>query len=47
MPARGLQILEQEHGELSEDIITEYFHVSTEAAGYRLELYNDRKKELL
>lgn len=47
MPARGLQILEQQHGELSEDIVTEYFHVSSEAAGYRLELYNDRKRELL
>ena len=47
MPARGLQILEQEHGELSPDIIVEHFHVSAEAAGYRLELYNDRKKELL
>ena len=47
MPAGGLQILEQEHGELSPDIIVEHFHVSVEAAGYRLELYNDRKKELL
>ena len=47
MPAQGLQILEQQHGELSEDIVTEHFHVSSEAAGYRLELYNDRKKELL
>ena len=47
MPARGLQILEQQHGELSEGIVTEHFHVSTEAAGYRLELYDDRKKELL
>ena len=46
MPARGLLILEQEHGELSPDIIVEHFHVSAEAAGYRLELYNDRKKEL-
>ena len=47
MPVQGLVILEQEHGELSPDIIVEHFHVSTEAAGYRLELYNDRKKELL
>ena len=47
MPARGLLILEQEHGELSPDIIVEHFHVSAEAAGYRFELYNDRKKELL
>ena len=47
MPARGLRILEQEHGELSEDIVTEHFHVSSEAAGYRLELYDDRKDQLL
>ena len=47
MPAQGLLILEQEHGELSPDIIVEHFHISAEAAGYRLELYNDRKKELL
>ena len=47
MPAGGLHILEQQHGELSEGIVTEHFHVSTEAAGYRLELYDDRKKELL
>ena len=47
MPARGLLILEQEQGELSPDTVTEHFHVSTEAAGYRLELYNDRKEQLL
>ena len=47
MPARGLLILEQEHGELSPAIIAEHFHVSDEAAGYRLELYNDRKEQLL
>ena len=47
MPARGLLILEQEHGELSQDIITEHYHVSAEAAGYRIELYNDRKEQLL
>ena len=47
MPAQGLLILEQEHGELSPDIVVEHFHVSAEAAGYRLELYNDRKKQLL
>ena len=47
MPAAGLLVLEQEHGELSPDIIVEHFHVSDEAAGYRLELYNGRKKELL
>ena len=47
MPARGLVILEQEHGELTPAIIAEHFHASDEAAGYRLELYDDRKKELL
>jgi len=47
MPAQGLQILGQEHGELSPDIIVEHFHVSAEAARYRLQLYDDRKKELL
>ena len=47
MPARGLLILEQEHGELSPATIVEHFHVSAEAAGYRLDLYNDRKMELL
>ena len=47
IPARGLLILERKHGELSPAIIAEHFHVSTEAAGYRLELYNDRKEQLL
>ena len=47
MPARGLLILDQEHGELSTALVTEHFRVSAEAAGYRLELYNNRKKELL
>ena len=47
MPSRGLLILEQEHGDLSPATIVEHFHVSAEAARYRLELYNDRKKELL
>ena len=47
MPARGLLILEQEHGEFSPAIVAEHFHVSAEAAGYRLELYNDRKEQLL
>ena len=47
MPAGGLLILEHQHGELSPDTIVEHFHVSAEAAGYRLELYNDRKGQLL
>ena len=47
MPAQGLLTLEQEHGELSPAMITEHFRVSAEAAGYRVELYNHRKKQLL
>lgn len=47
MPARGLKILEQEHGKLSLATIVKHFRVSAEAAGYRLNLYNDRKMELL
>ena len=47
MPARGLLVLEQKRGKLSPAIIAEHFHVSAEAAGYRLELYNDRKAQLL
>ena len=47
MPARGLLILEQEYGELSPAIVVEHFHVSAEAARYRLELYNTRKEQLL
>ena len=47
MPARGLLALEQEHRGLSSDSIAEHFDVSAEAAGYRLELYNNRTKQLL
>ena len=47
MPARGLLILEQKHGDLSSSIIAEHFHVSAEAADYRLEVYVDRKEQLL
>lgn len=47
MPAQGLLILEHEAGEVTPGIISEHFHVSAEAATYRLELYNSRKQELL
>ena len=47
MPARGLLILEQNYGELSPAIVGEHYHVSAEAARYRLKLYNDRKEQLL
>lgn len=46
MPARGLLELEKS-GELSPDIVAEHFHVSGEAATYRLDTYNKRKKQLL
>ncbi len=47
MPAQGLLVLEQKYGELSPSIVAEHFHVSSEAATYRLERYNARKQELL
>ncbi len=47
MPARGLLALEQQHDELSPVIVAEHFSVSHQAAGYRIELYNDRKEQLL
>lgn len=46
MPARGLLELERS-GELSLDIVAEHFHVSDQAATYRLDSYNKRKKQLL
>ncbi|MDE0699153.1 MAG: ImmA/IrrE family metallo-endopeptidase [Acidimicrobiaceae bacterium] len=46
MPAWGLLALEKSE-ELSPDTIAEHFHVSDEAATYRLELYVDRKEQLL
>lgn len=46
MPARGLLALEKS-GELSLEIIAEHFHVSDEAATYRLDSYNNRKNQLL
>ena len=47
MPARGLLALEQKYSELGPTEIAEHFHVSDEAASYRLELYNNRKRQLL
>ena len=47
MPARGLLALEQKCGELCPTEIAEHFRVSVEAASYRLDLYNNRKRELL
>ena len=47
MPAQGLPVLEQEHGELSRAMIAQHFRVSDEAAGNRLELYNVRTEQSL
>ena len=48
MPAHGLLALEQQHRDgLCPTKIAEHFHVSVEAASYRLELYNNRKQQLL
>jgi len=47
MPAAGLAAVEGEYGYLTTSLIMEKFGVSREAAGYRLELYNSRKGELL
>ena len=47
MPTRGLLGLEQEYKEIGPTEVAKHFHVSTEAARYRLELYNSRKRELL
>ena len=47
MPACGLLALEQEHRELGPSEVAAHFHVSAEAASYRLELYRRRKPELV
>ena len=47
MPAAGLQGLEDRSGWLTTSLIAARFGVSVEAAGYRLELYQDRRDELL
>lgn len=47
MPADGLHALEQEHGVLTAALVATQFGVSSEAAGYRLDLYEARKEELL
>ena len=47
MPAAGLQSLEKKHDELDASIVADQFGVSNEAAGYRLELYRNRRDELL
>ena len=47
MPARGLLALERKYNELSPTTIAEHFCVSAQAARYRLDLYNARKRQLL
>jgi len=47
MPARGLLGLEQKYSGLSPIDIAEHYRVSTEAAGYRLELYSKRRIQLI
>lgn len=47
MPARAIQTLEEREGKLTTALVVEHFGVSEEAAGYRIELYQRRKGELL
>ncbi len=47
MPAEGIQALEQEHTLINASLIAMQFHVSEEAAGYRLDLYQNRRDQLL
>jgi Zn-dependent peptidase ImmA (M78 family) len=47
MPARGIADLEQDYAQLTASLIADQFGVSHEAAGYRLDLYNSRRNELL
>jgi len=47
MPACGLVSLEQRYGQLSADLIQETFRVSSQAADYRLQLFNSRRGDLL
>ena len=37
MPAVGVRALEEKFGYLSDDLIADHFHVSLEAAGYRID----------
>ena len=47
MPASGLLALEQKCSGLCPSDIVKHFHVSAEAASYRLKLYNKRKRQLV
>jgi uncharacterized protein DUF955 len=47
MPAQGLQSLEETRAELNTALVAAQFGVSYEAAGYRLDLFRNRRDELL
>jgi len=47
MPAEGIQSLEEKYRTISPALLVMQFRVSIEAAGYRVELYRERKDELL
>jgi Zn-dependent peptidase ImmA (M78 family) len=47
MPARGIAALQHAYGELTDSLIADRFGVSLEAAGYRLNLYDSKKEDLL
>jgi len=47
MPARGIQAIEHEHQAINTPLIAMRFGVSLEAARYRLDLYQDRREQLL
>jgi Zn-dependent peptidase ImmA (M78 family) len=47
MPARGIHLLEQAHKNLTPALVAARFRVSLEAAGYRTQLYQNRRNELL
>jgi Zn-dependent peptidase ImmA (M78 family) len=47
MPASGMATLEEQNGHLSTAMVSSVFKVSSEAAGYRLRLFNERRGELL
>ena len=47
MPARGIAALEKSHRAVTVSTLMNQFGVSREAAGYRLDLFNRRRSELL
>jgi hypothetical protein len=47
MPAHGIASLEKRYGLVNTGTLVEQFGVSREAAGYRLRIFNERRRELL